>query len=129
MRKVIVVLMLVGLSVAACGGGATPSAGSGANAANGEQLFKQTVIGSQAGCATCHSLDGSKLVGPSMKGLASRAGKEVSGKSAEEYVKEAILNPNAHVVKDYSPGIMQSYQKDLSEQQLNDIVAYLLTLK
>lgn len=133
MRKVFFVLAILAVLVAACGGGGgaapapAPTAG-GANVANGEKLFKQTVIGAQAGCITCHSLDGSKLVGPSMKGLASRAGNEVAGLSAEEYIRQSIVEPNAHVVKDYLAGVMQSYKNDLKEQELNDLVAYLLTL-
>lgn len=131
MRKVIFVLAIVTLLLAACGGGGTtaPAASGGANAANGEKVFKQAVIGAQAGCVTCHSLDGSKLVGPSMKGIATRAGSEVSGLAAEAYIKQSILEPNAHVVKDFPQGVMQSYQKDLKEQELNDVIAYLLTLK
>ncbi|MCX7708202.1 MAG: cytochrome c [Anaerolineae bacterium] len=132
MRKAFFVLAILVLLLAACGGGGgaapAPAAG-GASVANGEKLFKQTVIGAQAGCITCHSLDGSKLVGPSMKGLATRAATEVSGLSAEEYIRQSILEPNAHVVKDYPAGVMQSYKNDLKEQELNDLVAYLLTLK
>ncbi len=133
MRKAFFVLAVLVLLLAACGGGGggaapAPAAG-GANVANGEKLFKQTVIGAQAGCITCHSLDGSKLVGPSMKGIATRAGSEVAGLSAEEYIRQSILEPNAHVVKDYPAGVMQSYKNDLKEQELNDLVAYLLTLK
>lgn len=128
MRKAFFISAILVLLLAACGGGggAAPATGGG-NVANGEKLFKQTVIGSQAGCVTCHSLDGSRLVGPSMKGIAGRAGNEVAGKSATEYLKEAIVNPNAYVVKDYPTGVMQAYQ--LSESELNDLVAYLLTLK
>lgn len=132
MRKAFFVLAILVFLLAACGGGGgaapAPSAG-GANVANGEKLFKQTVIGSQAGCITCHSLDGSKLVGPTMKGLATRAANEVPGLSAEQYIRQSILEPNAHVVKDYPAGVMQSYKNDLKEQELNDLVAYLLTLK
>lgn len=130
MRKLIVVLAVLILLLAACGGGsAAPAASSGGNATNGEALFKKTVIGAQPGCVTCHSLDGSTLVGPSLKGIAGRAGKEVSGQSAEEYLKASIVNPNAHVVSGFAQGIMQSYEKELTPEQLADVVAYLLTLK
>ncbi len=128
MRKAFFISAILVLLLAACGGGgAAPAAGGSGNAANGEKLFKQTAIGSQAGCVTCHSLDGSKLVGPSMKGIAGRAGNEVAGKLATDYIKESIVNPGAHVVKDFPAGVMQAYQ--LSESELNDLVAYLLTLK
>ncbi len=129
MRKLIFVLAILTLLLAACGGGAAPATGSGGNAANGEALFKKTVIGAQPGCVTCHSLDGSALVGPTMKGIAGRARKEVAGQSAEEYLKASIVNPNAHVVSGFSQGVMQSYQKELTADQLADLVAYLLTLK
>lgn len=133
MRKAFFVLAILVLLLVACGGGGggaapAPAAG-GANVANGEKLFKQTVLGAQAGCITCHSLDGSKLVGPTMKGLATRAVSEVPGLSTEEYIRQSILEPNTHVVKDYPAGVMQSYENDLKEQELNDLVAYLLTLK
>jgi nitric oxide reductase subunit C len=135
MRKqvfVVFALVVIALMLAACGGGgAAPSgAGGGASADAGKAIFAKQVIGAQAGCVTCHSLEaGKKLVGPSMAGLASRAGSTVSGKSAEAYIRQAILEPNAHVVADYPQGVMQTYAKDLKEQELNDLVAYLLTLK
>lgn len=127
---VLVVLLLASALLVACGGGAAPSGGGGGNAANGEKLFAQQVIGAQAGCKTCHSLEaGKQVVGPSMAGIGSRAGGTVAGKSAEDYLKQSILEPNAHLVSGFSQGIMQSYQKDLNEQQINDLVAYMLTLK
>lgn len=130
MRNLLVVLAIATLLLAACGGGgAAPASGGNSAAAQGEALFKQPVIGSQPGCTTCHTVDGKALVGPSLKGVASRAGQEVSGQSAEEYLKTSILDPNAHVVSGFTAGVMQSYEKDLSAQQLADLVAYLQTLK
>jgi len=124
-------LVVVLALVAACGGGGdTSGTGGGAagNASNGEALFKQALVGQNPGCATCHSVDGTQLVGPTLQGIAGRAASRVQGESAEQYLHQSMVEPNAYVVEGYVEGVMQSY-KDLSEAQLNDLVAYLLTLK
>lgn len=128
---VVFVLTVVLALLAACGGGGeTSGTGGGAagTASNGEALFKQALVGQNPGCATCHSLDGTQLVGPTLQGVADRAATRVEGESAEEYLHKSLVEPNAHVVEGYVEGVMQSY-KDLSEAQINDLVAYLLTLK
>jgi sulfur-oxidizing protein SoxX len=131
MRKLgfLLVLILV-VSLAACGGG-SESAPSGGDAAAGEELFAQSSIGSQPGCTTCHSLEaGVTLVGPSLAGVGAEAGTRVSGQSAEEYLQQSIVEPNAHVVQGFAEGIMPAgYGDALTQQQLDDLVAYLLSLK
>ena len=129
---VLVLVIVLGL-VAACGGGgadtaATTGSATAGNAANGETLFKQALIGKNPGCATCHSVDGKPLVGPTLQGVATRAGTRVSGETADQYLHKSMVDPNAFVVEGFVPGVMLSY-KDLTEQQLNDLVAYLQTLK
>lgn len=130
MRKTIyfILLVVLALTVVACGGGGDSG---GADAAAGEKLFASAVIGTQAGCITCHSLTPNEvIVGPSMAGIASRAGSTVSGQSAEEYIRESILTPDAHLVETFPAGTMpQVWGDELSDEQLNQIVAYLLTLK
>jgi nitric oxide reductase subunit C len=134
-RNVILVLVFVALAalLAACGnggGGAAAPAAPAGNVDAGKALFAQSAIGSQAGCATCHSLEaGQVLVGPSMAGIGTRAGSTVSGQSAEQYITNSIVDPNAHLVEGFAQGIMQSYKDAVSEQQLKDLTAYLLTLK
>jgi len=125
-------VMLLALILAGCGGGEERAAGDG-DPKRGQALYEQTIIGSSAapGCVTCHSRDAGKtLVGPSHAGIATEAETAVPGMSAEEFLKESIVNPDAHVTEGFTPGIMyQNYKKDLSEQEINDLVAYLLTLK
>ena len=84
-------------------------------------------------CLTCHSLDGSKVVGPSFKGLYSskRTVITVEGEkqvdATPEYIKESILDPNAKVVKGFNKGLMQSYQNVLKPDDLDKIVDYFKT--
>lgn len=138
MHKLVLLLLLlvVVLSLAACGGDSTTStegsnASTAGDAAAGEALFAQTLIGTQAGCATCHSLEPDVvMVGPSIAGVAAVAGSRVSGLSAEEYLRQSIMEPDAHVVDGFAQGLMPAaLATELSEQQLNDLVAYLLTLE
>lgn len=86
-------------------------------------------------CLACHSLDGSKLLGPSLKGyfgkerIVSVKGEDDKSVLAdEEYTKNAIYNPNKEVVKGYTKGLMQSYEKVISEEQVEEIIDYLKTL-
>lgn len=82
-------------------------------------------------CIGCHSLDGSKLVGPSFKGIYGREGEMQDGskvKADDAYLKESILNPSAKIVKDYVPA-MPSYQGQLSDQEIADLIEYLKTTK
>ncbi len=136
MRKTLLILLLVlSLALVACGGGDSGSSdagGSVGNAANGEKLFAQATIGTRSapGCITCHSLEpGVVMTGPSQHGVGLRAAGRVPGLSAEEYLRQSIVNPNAYVVEGFDAGVMyMTYEAELSEQEINDLVAYLLTL-
>ncbi|HSM72804.1 MAG TPA: c-type cytochrome [Anaerolineales bacterium] len=99
------------------------------SAAAGEVLFKKMTIGSTPGCVTCHSLQpGVRLVGPSLADAATVAASAVEGMSAEDFLRQSIVEPNAHVTEGFMPGLMfQNYGETLSEQQINDLVAFLLT--
>jgi cytochrome c551/c552 len=136
MLLTMLVLALV-LLLAACGGGDTADSGggggSGADAANGEALYNQVTIGSASapGCITCHSLEPDVvLVGPSHAGLANRAGTYKEGMNAEDYLRESITDPDAHIVEGFTPGVMyQNFATDLKAGEVNDLVAYMMTLK
>lgn len=98
----------------------------------GEALFDGTQPGPDGGvlaCNSCHSVDGSVLVGPTMQGIASRelpAGYD----SVELYLRESILIPDAHIVAGFE-GIQmpQNFGDRLDAQSLADLIAYLLTVE
>jgi hypothetical protein len=70
------------------------------------------------------------MVGPSLKGVASRAGARKPGFTPIDYLRESIMKPNAFVVPGFAAGVMvQNYGTTLTPAQIDDIVAYLLTLR
>lgn len=88
------------------------------------------------GCAGCHGEPGGVgLVGPNLGGIATRAATRVPGQSAEEYIRTSIVNPNAYIVPECPSGacpaglMPQTYGQTLSEQELDGLVQYLLTLE
>lgn len=86
------------------------------------------------GCNACHSSDGSRIVGPSYlhlygeKQIVVREGKEVPVTVDEEYIKKAIYEPNAEIVKGYPKDLMQSYKDILNDDDVAKIIEYLKSL-
>jgi mono/diheme cytochrome c family protein len=129
MRKVIYVLLIVFVcGLTACGGGDTAPAEGPGDAAAGEVVYNNVAA---PACGTCHSLEpGVDGVGPSLGGIAAGAGSRVPGVSAAEFLRRSVTEPNADVAEGFVANVMPAtYGAQLSEEQLNDLVAYLLTLK
>jgi len=88
----------------------------------------------QKGCIACHSADGSKIVGPSYKGifghktLVETNGKEREVTVDEAYIRKSILEPEADVVKGFAKGAMVSYKGQLNDEQIDKIIEYIKTL-
>ena len=129
MKKIVFLVLVLVLAmslVAACGGGGSeqPSGGAAADpdVAAGKALFEKTTLEGNAGCVTCHSVEpGKTVVGPSLAGIASKG---------EDFIHESIVNPNADVTEGFPEGVMpQDYGEKLSEEQINQLVKYLMTLK
>jgi cytochrome c oxidase subunit 2 len=83
----------------------------------------------QSGCPTCHIADGTGL-GPSLVGVYGHSVKLTTGETLtadDAYMRESIVLPKAKVVLGYSP-IMPSFQGQLTEEQLNNVIAYLRAL-
>ena len=87
------------------------------------------------GCNACHSVDGSKLIGPSYLGgwggtrtvVTDREEREITVDA--EYVKRSIYEPNADVVKGFNKSLMQPYEEGMvSEQDVELIIEYLKKL-
>ena len=90
----------------------------------GLQLFRGR------GCASCHSVDGSAGVGPSLKGKFGIQESLADGSTVlidENYVRESIMVPAAKVVAGFSP-VMPSFQGQLEDEQIDDLLAYIKSL-
>ncbi|MFK7848657.1 MAG: cytochrome c oxidase subunit II [Rhodothermales bacterium] len=87
----------------------------------GELLYTQQV------CSACHSLDGSRIVGPSFQGLydAQRQMDDGTTVAADDnYLRESILNPGARIVAGYQNQMPASYSS-LSERQVSALIAFI----
>ena len=102
----------------------------GGDAAAGERLYLETSLGVNSGCRICHALEKDiVLVGPSFYGVATRAAERIPGVSAEEYLRESITDPGAYVVEGYPVGQTMNLGDNLTDQQIDDLVAFMLTFK
>jgi len=93
-------------------------------AAAGAALFQAQ------GCPSCHAAGASQR-GPQLAGLFGSTVQFEGGGSTladENYLRESILRPQAHLVAGY-PAIMPTYQGLLSEENVMQLIAYLKTLK
>ena len=98
---------------------------SGTPVEQGEQLVQLQ------GCTTCHSDDGSRLIGPSFKGLWGSEETLTDGSTVtvdENYLRESILNPGAKIVESYD-NVMTPYEGRISDEEITNIIEYLKTLK
>ena len=83
-----------------------------------------------ARCATCHALvPDTIIIGPSLYGIATRAETRVEGQSAEEYLTMSVLRPGDYVVEGFNNVMITNLAKELTSEELNALVAFLLTLK
>jgi mono/diheme cytochrome c family protein len=81
-------------------------------------------------CANCHTLTNLDLLGPGFEGIAERAATRVPGLSAEEYIRQSIVDPEAYIVEGNWPEgevMPTNYAEAYSEQDINDLVAFLMT--
>lgn len=97
----------------------------------GEKIWKQI-------CASCHQIDGTKLVGPTWNSVKNGDGQFGFGYDAQltdgtiavrdaNYYRESILDPNAKIVEGFAPA-MTSYQGILSDEDIDNVIAFIQSL-
>lgn len=81
-------------------------------------------------CAQCHALvPETTIVGPSLANIATRAETRVEGYDAQSYIETSILIPGDYVVEGFEDIMPKNFGKDLTSEELDDVVQYLLLQK
>jgi mono/diheme cytochrome c family protein len=91
------------------------------NVERGKTLFHTHQV---AACNRCHQLGGEGgVIGPALDGIASR--KDV------DYLRQSLIEPNATIAENYPAPVspMPPMNLLLDDQELEDVLAYLATLK
>lgn len=98
---------------------------------NGEILFNTLQSATGFACSTCHRVDSEEqLIGPGLLNVSIRAETRVEGQSAVAYIFASIIDPGAFVVPEFPDGLMpENWAEIYSEEEIYDIIAYLMTLK
>lgn len=100
-----------------------------ASAASRKKAVPGKALLSKYGCTGCHSLDGSKGIGPTFKGLYGSSvtvttnGKTHSLTVDAAYIKRSIEAPNADIVKGFQPE-MPSFAGKISDKEIDEIIRF-----
>ena len=106
--------------------------GSGQNTLSGQALFERH------GCIACHTIEPEQAsgVGPSLIGVANRSAKIIASatytgnaETVEDYLHESILEPDIYLVEGYAPLMPKTYAIAINQQELEDLVNYLVTFQ
>lgn len=90
---------------------------------SGEKLYTKKT------CNACHSLDGTRLVGPTFKGLLGKTEELESGKTVtvdDAYLRKSLTDPAADVVKGFAPTMPKL---DLTDKELDALVEFVKAQK
>jgi mono/diheme cytochrome c family protein len=116
----ILCILLVACSGATAGAETAPLSD---DEALGEGLFRQH-------CASCHSTVGDTvIVGPPLAGIGTTAETRVSGMDAHAYIEQSILDPSAYLNEGFQDLMPKTFGTVLTGEELDALVAFLLTLK
>jgi cytochrome c oxidase subunit II len=97
----------------------------GSLASTGQKVFQDLA------CATCHRTDGTGR-GPTLEDLYGRQVQLEGGQTVvanADYIRESILNSQAKIVAGFQrPSIMPTFQGQISEEQLLQLIEYIKSL-
>jgi cytochrome c oxidase subunit 2 len=86
----------------------------------------------QFGCFACHSIDGTKKVGPTFLGAYGKTETFEDGSSSvidDAYLRESIINPSAKIVQGFTDAMPKNFSEQLTESQVADLIEFIKSLK
>jgi cytochrome c oxidase subunit 2 len=87
-------------------------------------------VAAEQGCLKCHSVDGSRHIGPTWTDLYLRAEKLATGKQVvadEAYLTRSMMDPGAEIVAGYQ-NVMPTYQGKMTPPEVAAVVEYIKSL-
>lgn len=90
------------------------------------------LLAQQFGCRACHSIDGTTSVGPSWKGIFGSQVLLADGSTVlvdRDYIIESIRDPGTKIVAGFQNLMPANIGASLSDAQIEDIVAFIESLK
>lgn len=106
--------------------------GSDGDAAGGSLADRGRALYVAKACVGCHSLDGTRVVGPSFKGLYNSM-QEIEGmapvKADDDYIRESILYPSAKITKGYPDHVMPVFAGQLADDDIKSLIEFIKTVK
>jgi cytochrome c oxidase subunit 2 len=102
------------------------------SAAPADPVLRGQQLAQQTGCANCHSIDGSKKIGPTWKGVADSKVQLSDGSTViadKNYLTNSIVDPNSQIVAGFRANVMPSFTNTLDQTEVAALVAYIQSLK
>jgi len=123
MKLKVALIYLVTMLLAACSSSETPAPTLTPQQQQGQSVFNLR-------CAQCHAtVPDTVVIGPSLYGIATRAATRVEGYGAEAYIERSILVPTDYIVDGFPNTMPTNFGKELTSEELNAVVSYLITFK
>jgi len=91
----------------------------------GQEVFNRMA------CNACHSVDGSLKIGPTIKNQYGKNIRHTDGSIIiidGQYIRESLVDPLKYIAEGYTP-IMPSYKPVLSDEDIENLIAFIKALK
>lgn len=92
-----------------------------------EETAGARIFTGKGGCVGCHNAgSGGGATGPNLSQIATVAQNERPGGDAAAYIRQSITDPQSFLVSGFPP-VMPSFQGTLTDEEISQVIAFLLT--